>query len=188
MSYLPCADGATWFCDEILPLIRGRGANAETWIVGADPPAEVTALAGPDVRVTGRVADVTPYYERSLVSVVPLRAGSGTRLKILESMALGRPVVSTTVGCAGLDVVNGEHLLIADTAAEFAEATVRLLTDRALRSRIAASARALVARRYDWDGISAHLLGIYAELVATEEATSAPEAASRPDRAAGETI
>jgi polysaccharide biosynthesis protein PslH len=181
MSYLPCADGATYFCNEILPLIKRRGVEVETWIVGADPPPEVTALAGRDIRVTGRVADVTPYYQKSLVSIVPLRAGSGTRLKILEAMALGRPVVSTTIGCAGLDVVDGEHLLIADTAAEFAEATTRLLADRSLREQIAANARDLVVQRYDWDGIAEHLMRIHAGLTALGTAKGFARAFVGPD-------
>src|SRR3990170_100478 len=96
------------------------------------------------MHVTGSVKDVVPYYHRSTVSVVPLRAGGGMRLKILETMALGRPVVSTTIGYEGLDVMDGEHLLIADSLKEFAEKTVRLLTDSALYKHITRNARQLV--------------------------------------------
>jgi len=94
-----------------------------------------------------------------------LRAGGGTRLKILEAMALGRAVVSTTVGCEGLDVIDGEHLLIADSPEQFAEKTVRLLTDGALYQRIATKARQLVVTRYDWDAIARQLMQVYAEMV-----------------------
>jgi len=111
------------------------------------------------------VDDVAPYYRRSTVCVVPVRTGGGTRLKILEAMALGRPVVSTTIGCEGLDVADGEHLLIADSPEQFAEKTVRLLTDRALCRHITTAARQLVVTRYDWDVITGQLMQVYAEMV-----------------------
>jgi len=166
MGYPPGADAALYFCQEILPLIRRQISAAELWIVGRTPRPEVRQLDGSGVHVTGQVADVIPYYRQSAVCVVPLRAGGGTRLKILEAMALGRPVVSTTIGCEGLDVVDGEHLLIADNPQEFAEKTIRLLTDRQLYQRIAAQGRRLVEDQYDWDVIAEKLMGIYAEQVA----------------------
>ena len=138
MGYPPGADAAVYFCREILPLIRRQMSATELWIVGRTPRPEVRQLNGSGVHVTGQVDDVLPYYRQSAVCVVPLRAGGGTRLKILEAMALGRPVVSTAVGCEGLDVVDGEHLLIADNPQQFAEKTLRLLTDRQLYRRLAA--------------------------------------------------
>ncbi len=164
MSYPPCVDAALYFCKDIFPLIRHTTA-VKLFIVGRDPQPDVMQLNGDGVHVTGRVDDVLPYYRQSIVSVVPLRAGGGTRLKILEAMALGRPVVSTTVGCEGLDVVDGEHLLIADQPEQFAEKTVRLLTDRQLYQRISANARQLVETRYDWDKIAERLMEIYEELL-----------------------
>jgi glycosyltransferase involved in cell wall biosynthesis len=138
---------------------------AELWIVGRDPRPEVLELNGNGVHVTGRVEDVVPYYRQSAVCVVPLRAGGGTRLKILEAMALGRPVVSTTIGCEGLDVVDGEHLLIADNPAQFAEKTVRLLTERQLYQHIATEGRKLVVTKYDWNIIADRIMQTYTELV-----------------------
>jgi sugar transferase (PEP-CTERM/EpsH1 system associated) len=165
MSYLPSIDAVMSFCDEILPHIRRSITNVTLWIVGADPTSEVLRLNGDGIRVTGRVPDVTPYYRQSSVCVVPLRSGGGTRLKILEAMALGRPVVSTTIGCEGLDVVDGEHLLIADGPEQFAEKTVRLLTDRALYKCITSNARQLVATRYDWDMIAEQLMQVYTQVM-----------------------
>lgn len=164
MSYWACADAVLYLCREILPHIRRMIGEVEMWIVGADPPPEVIRLGGDGVHVAGRVDDVVPYYSRSTVCVVPLRAGGGTRLKTLEAMALGRPVVSTTIGCEGLGVVDGEHLLIADSPEEFAERTVRLLKDRALCQRITTSARWLVVTHYDWDVIVKQLMETYAEV------------------------
>jgi sugar transferase (PEP-CTERM/EpsH1 system associated) len=164
MGYQPNVDAMTWFCERILPLVRREVPGIELWIVGKSPTPEVMQLEGGGVSVTGRVADLRPFYERSSVSVVPLRGGGGTRLKILESMALGRPVVSTTIGCEGLEVVDGEHLLIADRPEEFAERVVRLLKDNGLRRRLMQRARELVEGTYDWDIISEKLERIYGEV------------------------
>ena len=164
MSYAPNADGAIWFCSQILPSIRRVLANVQVWIVGTEPPPEVIELNGDGVHVTGRVEDVVSYYRRSTVSVVPLWAGGGSRLKIVEAMALGRPVVSTSIGCEGLDVVDGEQLLIADDPEKFAAQTLRLLTDKPLYQKIACQARKLVVEKYDWDTINAQLLTVYAEM------------------------
>jgi glycosyltransferase involved in cell wall biosynthesis len=166
MDYPPCVDAVLYFCSDILPLIRQAINPLELWIVGRDPHPEVLKLNGSGVHVTGRVEDVVPYYQQSTVCVIPLRAGGGTRLKILEAMALGRPVVSTTIGCEGLDVVDGEHLLIADTPEQFAEKTVRLLDDRHLSQYICANARKLVEARYGWDQIAERLMDVYEEMVA----------------------
>ena len=164
MSYAPCADGALWFCNQILPHIRRAIGDVQVWIVGISPPPEVVRLNGDGVHVTGRVEDVVPYYRPSTVCVMPLRAGGGTRLKILEAMALGRPAVSTAIGCEGLDVVDGRHLLIADAPEKFAEKTVRLLTDKALYQRMVTEARELAVARYDWDVVAGQLLDVYSEV------------------------
>lgn len=164
MNYLPNADGMVYFCQEILPHIRMQVPDVEVWIVGINPRPEVEQLAGHGVHVTGRVEDVGPYYQRSSVCIVPLRAGSGARLKIYEAMAFGRPVVSTSIGCEGPHVIDGEHLLIADTPEEFAHKTVCLLTDAPLRQRIVNKARQFVVENYDWDVLARQLTHIYTEV------------------------
>jgi glycosyltransferase involved in cell wall biosynthesis len=166
MGYPPCADAALYFCSEIFPLIRQAINAAELWIVGRDPGTEVLQLNSGNIHVTGRVDDVVSYYRQSPICVVPLRAGGGTRLKILEAMALGRPVVSTTIGCEGLNVIDGEHLLIADTPEQFAEKTVLLLSDRQLYQHISANGRQLVETCYSWDKIAERLMEVYTEMVA----------------------
>lgn len=154
MSYQPNVDAAIYFCGEVLPLIRKLQPDLKVWIVGIKPDESVKRLEGDGVFVTGQVKDVVPYYRRSKVCVVPLRAGSGTRLKILEAMALGRPVVSTSIGCEGLDVENGRHLLIANDSESFARHVVKLLAEPRLRAGIAASAREFVVASYDWEVIA----------------------------------
>jgi glycosyltransferase involved in cell wall biosynthesis len=165
MFYKPCEDGARWLIREILPLVRRHIANVETWIVGQGPGPGVLELAGNRVSVTGEVEDVQPHYEQATVAVAPLRAGSGSRLKILEAMALGRAVVSTTLGAEGLEVEAGKHLLIADGAAEFGDAIVELIQNPALRGRLTNAARDLVEQRYDWDTIATRQLRIYREMM-----------------------
>lgn len=165
MNYLPCIDAMTFFCSQVLPLVRQQIPQIELWIVGSNPAPEVRALASDTVHVTGRVPEVEPYYERAHVVVVPLRAGGGTRLKILEALALGRAVVSSRIGCEGLDVVPEEHLLVADSPEAFAARVVRLLSDPQLYERLRRNGRQRVVERYDWDAIAGQVMRIYNEVL-----------------------
>ena len=151
MDYRPNVDGVLWFCREVLPRVRSEVPDFCFTIVGAQPTPEITALDGTDgVRVTGRVPDTRPYLHEAAIAVVPLRAGSGTRLKVLEAFAMGRAVVSTSIGCEGIDAEPGRHLVTADDGSDFAGAVVRLLRGPDERARLGAQARALVEARYGW--------------------------------------
>ena len=131
MDWLPNEDAVSYFCREILPRIRTDEPEATFTVVGRAPTPAVRRLAAEHrITVTGRVDDVRPYVSDAAVYVVPLRIGGGTRLKIFEAMAMGKAVVSTTVGAEGLPVENGEHLLLADEPHVFARSVVRLLRDR----------------------------------------------------------
>ena len=160
MDWLPNEDAMLHFCSHVLPLIRADEPAARLWIVGRAPTPAVRKLmedADAGIQVTGRVEDVRPYMRDAAVYVVPLRIGGGTRLKIFEAMAMGKAVVSTTVGAEGLPIVPGEHLLIADEPHTFARAVVRLMRDRHRRERLGAAARALVVARYDWSAVAGSL-------------------------------
>lgn len=165
MSYQPNVDGAIFFCQEIFPLLKQQVPDVKLLIVGAQPPNSVLALASEDITVTGYVESVIPYYQQALISIVPLRSGSGTRLKILEAMALGRPVVSTSLGCEGLKVTQDENILVADTPADFVAQTVRLLRDESLRQRLITNGRNLVEGTYDWQAITRQLLHLYSGVI-----------------------
>lgn len=166
LGYRPNVDAVLHFCERVLPLVRRARPAAHLTVVGRAPDPALRRLAGrADVTVVGDVADVTPFYAAARAVVVPLRAGGGTRLKILEAMALGRPVVSTTLGCEGLAVRDDVHLTVADAPAAFANAVVRLLADAPVRAGLTAAARALVETRYDWDAIAGRLLLVYDELL-----------------------
>jgi glycosyltransferase involved in cell wall biosynthesis len=143
-----------YFCGEILPRIRAVEPRVRLRITGQAPQVAQKELSADNaVLFTGYVDDVRPLVRASAVCVVPLRLGGGTRLKILEAMALGTAVVSTTKGAEGLNVTNERHLLLADTPREFAEATLRLLNDAELRARLSRAARDRVSREYDWHKI-----------------------------------
>jgi glycosyltransferase involved in cell wall biosynthesis len=129
LGFAPNVDGAVWFCSEVVPRIRAAAPGVIVDLVGRSPVAEVMALAGNGVNVHTDVPDVVPFLQAARVAVVPLRLGSGTRLKALEAMAASRPVVGTSVGLAGLGVVNGRDALIVDDAAAMGDAIVGLLTD-----------------------------------------------------------
>ena len=161
MGYQPVSDGAVFFCKSVLPLIRQTFAHTDVWLVGREPTPEVLELADDHIHVTGQVTDIKEYYEKASISIVPLRAGGGTRLKILEAMALGKPVVSTSIGCEGLDVVHGRHLLVADTPQEFAQAIIDLFTNQELAQSISLEARKLVVEQYEWRMITENLVNIF---------------------------
>ena len=158
MDWLPNEDGMQYFVREVLPLIRRDEPGATLSIVGRAPTPAVNRLgAEPGVEVTGPVDDVRPHMAAGSVYVVPLRIGGGTRLKIFEAMAMGLPVVSTTVGAEGLPLTPDEHVRIADDAAGFAAAVVGLLRDPAARACIGHAGQRLVAEQYDWSAVFGHL-------------------------------
>ncbi len=150
MDWMPNQDGILYFAAEILPHIRLEIPDADLWIVGRYPGREIQALASHRVHVTGRVEDIRPYLRESPVYIVPLRHGSGTRLKIFEAMAMGKAVVSTTLGAEGLPVTHGKNILIADHPREFAGAVVRVLRDPELAAGLGGAARALVEQHFTW--------------------------------------
>jgi glycosyltransferase involved in cell wall biosynthesis len=154
LAWAPNADGVRWFLNRVWPEIRRRRNDARVEILARERPAELVRAAGPDVRFAYS-DDTRPYWARAAVAIVPLLAGGGTRLKILEAAACGVPVVSTRVGAEGLDLETGSEIAIAGDASEFASEVVRLLADAPAARRQAEAARRKVASHYGWDGIGA---------------------------------
>jgi len=158
MDWLPNEDAMLFFCRDVLPLIRAEEPGVRLTIVGRTPtPAVARLAADPAITVTGRVDDIRPYVKDAAVYVVPLRIGGGTRLKIFEAMAMGKAVVSTTVGAEGLPVQSGEQLLLADGSEAFASAVVGLLRDVDRRRALEQAARTLVVEAYDWSAVAREL-------------------------------
>ncbi len=164
LNYSPNTDAVRWLLRDIFPLIRRSFPQARLTIVGAHAPKELMGHRQEGVSFPGGVTDLTPYYQSAHIAVAPLRAGGGTRLKILEAMALGRPVVSTSLGAEGLGVEHGKHLLIADSAEEIAAAVGRLMMNPLLREELRTAARQLVESHYDWDQCADRYHALYGEL------------------------
>lgn len=182
MSYRPNVDAALWFADEVLPRIRAAVPEARFFIVGSQPHARLQPLRErDDVEITGWVPDVKPFLHAAAVFVVPLRMGSGTRLKILQAMAAGRAVVSTTIGAQGLDAQDGVALRLADNAADFARQVVALLGAPEQRQALGRVGAALVAQQYDWSVIVPRLLEVYRQLEPAAEPHSARGTTSMVD-------
>jgi sugar transferase (PEP-CTERM/EpsH1 system associated) len=153
MDWMPNVDGAVWFVRDVLPLVRKRKPDCSVVFAGRRPARAILDLASADsrIQVTGTVPDVRPFLWGAAVSIVPLRIGGGTRLKIFESMAAGVPVVSTTIGAEGLAVQPGVEILLADDPAPFAECCLRLMDDSAARTRMAQAARERVSSCFSWE-------------------------------------
>lgn len=171
MDWRPNQDAARYFVREILPLVKQTHPNIECTFVGRSPPPDIQALENVQgVNITGTVDDVRPYIERAAIYIVPLRVGGGSRLKILEALAMGRAVVSTSIGAEGLDVVHGKHLLLADEPIQFAELILRLLKEPASCAELAAQGRDLVDQKYGWAAIADTYAEFMRELSKTKPA------------------
>jgi sugar transferase (PEP-CTERM/EpsH1 system associated) len=165
MGYAPNRDAVSFFCSRILPRIREVLPEVEVQLVGSNPPAEVRALSGNGVTVTGTVSDVRPFVHRATVYVSPLRFGTGIKNKILAALAMGKAVVATSASCAGLDVTPEEHLLIGDTPEDFAAQIVKLLTDPNRRRSLGIAGRNLVVQRYRWEVMGGQVQSLCESLV-----------------------
>jgi len=165
LSYLPNVDGVIHFVREIWPHIADAHPDACCKIIGGSPPPSLTALAGPRIEFTGFVPDLRPHLAKAAAVVVPLRIGGGTRLKIVEAMAMGKAIVSTTLGAEGIEAVDGRDLLIADDPAAFAQAVNKLLANRGLAEQISRSARQLAEDRYAWSSAASALESFYRRIL-----------------------
>lgn len=173
MDYHANIEGAVNFGREVWPRLRARQPELVFTIVGRDPSRRVRELAAiPGIEVTGTVADVRPFYRKAVAAVVPLNVGGGSRLKILEAMAAGVPVVSTTLGAEGLDVHHGRNILIADTNEQLVEAIAGVVENEDRRNELSAAGRALVADHYDWSKLGVSLFKTYEELLTSGSAAS----------------
>ena len=167
MDYYPNTQAVLFFAQYCWPLVRAQIPGATWQIVGKNPTRDVLKLAQlPGVMVTGTVPDVRPYLAEAAVAIVPLLIGSGTRLKILDAFAARKAVVSTTIGCEGLAVESGKHLLIADPPEAFARAIIALLRDPERRGELGRAGRTLVETDYSWERSSEQLLRLLEERVA----------------------
>jgi len=165
MSYHANVTAVLYFCQEVLPLIRSRRADARLWIAGKDPTDRIARLdADPKITVTGYVPDLRPYLRSATVAVSPVLYGAGCQNKVLEAMAVGTPVVGTSVSTWGINASPGLDLLVADTPQVMADSILELLSDSPRRERLATRARKTVETYHDWRAVVERLEGIYAGL------------------------
>jgi glycosyltransferase involved in cell wall biosynthesis len=157
LSTVPNIDGVIHFVRDIWPRIAQEHPEARFKIIGGRPPLPLQQLAGPRVELTGFVPDLRPHLAEAAALVVPLRLGGGTRLKIVEGMAMGKPIVSTTLGAEGIETTPGRDIFIEDQPEAFAQAVIRLLADPGLAARTGESARQLAVQRYSWAGAAGAL-------------------------------
>lgn len=160
MDFRPNVDAVRWFVTQVWPAVRAVRPDARFVIAGRNPTSTVRALAGEGVEVTGAVEDDLPYLQSASLFVVPMRFGGGSRLKLLQALACGLPIVATPAGAEGVRVTPGDQLLVAEDAQDFARGVVVLLQDRALAARLGEAGRALAAR-YDWDVVTQQLEQAY---------------------------
>jgi polysaccharide biosynthesis protein PslH len=166
LGWFPNRDALEFLAERILPELRALGVTQRpVWVGQATPESQARYRKEYGVEVTGHVPDIRPYVRDAACYVVPIRSGGGTRIKILDAWAMGKAVVSTSVGCEGLDTVDGENILIRDEPGEFAAAVRDVVNDRALRARLQASARETVERRYSWDSIGESMAASYQSLL-----------------------
>lgn len=167
LFYPPNADGVRWFMHQVYPLVKKQVADTTFTIVGPRPPQDILEFGKQNasyIQVAGYVPDLQPYFERAALMVVPVRVGSGMRVRILETLARGIPTVTTTIGAEGIEAQNGTHLLIADEPADFAQAVVRLLINPQLGHTLAQNGRRLAEKKYDWRVVLPQLEAVYQSL------------------------
>ncbi len=163
ISYYPNTEGILWFHKHIWPLIKQKNPDARFCIAGKSPPPEVESLAENDsnIIVTGPVDDMREYYARAAVVVVPLRVGGGTRLKILEGMAMQKAIVSTTLGAEGIDYTDNKNIILRDSPEDFANAVVEIMNNPEMREGLERQGRILIEEKYDWKAVSSKLCDVF---------------------------
>jgi glycosyltransferase involved in cell wall biosynthesis len=164
LHYPPNADGIRWFLNQVFPLVCQHVPDATLTIIGKNPPQDFLDLAARNpevVKVTGYVPELAPYLEESALMVVPVRAGGGMRVRILEAFAYAMPVVTTTIGLEGIDATPEREVLVADAPIDFANRVIELLKDASLQGKLSANGRQLAEAKYDWQVVLSAMDPIY---------------------------
>jgi polysaccharide biosynthesis protein PslH len=178
LTYRPNVDAVRYLIDDVWPLVRDRYPDAKLTLIGRSEGVDTREMMAPGVELLGEVPDIRPYVQRSAVVAVPVRIGGGTRLKVVEGLAMGKAIVSTTLGCEGLAVRDREHLLIADDPAAFAARIIDVFQDPDLSRGLGRAGRQLVEDRYSWDLAGERMEALYRRLTGETDQSVAPELAA----------
>jgi len=174
MNWYPNRDAIHYFLKKIWPLVKNANPSVNLTVIGRDPPKKIKQLSQKDdIRVLGFVEDIRPYVAKASLFIVPIRVGGGTRVKILDAMAMGKAIISTSIGCEGIEVSPGHNIIIADKPEDFAMEILRLLKDQELAAKIGKAARVKAVQKYDWKVIGSKLENILTNL--TSSKTSAKD-------------
>ncbi len=165
MDYLPNSDGIRFFCEEVFGILQERLPGIHLTVVGRNPPESIKRIQSKNLTVTGFVEDTRQWVQKADLMVVPIRVGGGTRIKILEGMAQGIPVLSTKIGAEGIEAENERNIFIADTPEEMADGVIKLFKNPGLRRNLAEAGRELVESKYDWDVVGQKLLAAYSSIL-----------------------
>lgn len=165
MDWLPNVEGILWFYKEVFPLIKEIIPEAKLYIVGKNPPGYIKKLRSEYIIVSGFVEDVRGIMAKCQVFIVPLKTGSGMRIKILNALAMGRPIVSTSIGCEGIEVQNGKNICIANTREEFAQGVIELMKNESIRKRLGEEGIKLVKEKYKWEQIAEKITDEYNKII-----------------------
>ncbi|MGH2876253.1 MAG: glycosyltransferase, partial [Solirubrobacteraceae bacterium] len=177
LDYRPNLDAAHHLVEEIWPRVRARCPDSRLTIVGRAETADLRRLRVRGVTITGEVPDVRPYLERAAVIAVPIRMGGGTRLKVVEALAMGKATVSTSLGCEGIEITDGKHLLVADNAEMFAARVTELFDDPVRRHALGTAGRRLAEEAYTWDVAGERLERLYTRVTDPTTRTAVSRAA-----------
>jgi glycosyltransferase involved in cell wall biosynthesis len=164
-DYYPNTDGILFFLREVWPKLALSSPQARVKVVGPNPTPEILAQRSDRIEIAGKVDDLRHHLASAAVSIVPLRLGGGTRLKVLEAMSMAKPIVSTRVGAEGIDVVHEKHLLFADDSSSFAAAVGRVLADPELGARLGREGRTLAKERYSWEGVATKMEAFFDQVL-----------------------
>ena len=164
LYYPPNADGIRWFIQDVFPLVQRSLPNVKLTVVGKNPPKDFLRFSEESnghIVITGYVPELDPYFAASTIMVIPVRAGGGMRVRILEAFARAMPVVTTTVGLEGIEAEPGLDVMVADTPDEFSRSVIDLLSNKNLQTQLATNGRRLAEGKYDWQVVLSHLENVY---------------------------
>jgi len=165
LEWFPNLDAFKWFYKKIFPLVLKKVPDVKLYVIGKNPPEEIRNIKDPNVEIYGMVEDIRPFVSKANVCVVPLRIGGGIRIKIIELLSMKKAIVTTSIGIEGIDVIDGEHLIVKDSENDFADTIIKLFNDDDLVYKLGYNGFNLIKNKYGWNIIAEQIENIYKKLI-----------------------